>query len=142
MSYKHSHLLLLGDFNYPNIDWQNWYTLPENTNSPDTKFKQGIRDNLLFQHVTLPTKGRLGNKSNILNLVFTNEKGMIDDSVYESPLGKSDHSVLIITFRCYAEIASHTRLKYYYDQGDYNSMKTKLDHMDWGKILGTSTIIV
>ena len=20
--YKHSHLLLLGDFNYPNIDWQ------------------------------------------------------------------------------------------------------------------------
>ena len=39
-----------------------------------------------------------------------------------------------------AEIASHTRLKYYYDQGDYNSMKTKLDHSDWGDILGTSTI--
>ena len=65
---------------------------------------------------------------------------MIDDIVYESPLGKSDHSVLIITFRCYAEIASHTRLKYYYDQGDYNSMKTKLDHTDWGEILGMSTI--
>ena len=64
---------------------------------------------------------------------------MIYDIVYESPLGKSDHYVLIITFRCYAEIASHTRLKYYYDQ-DYNSMKTKLDHTDWGDILGTSTI--
>ena len=135
-----THLLLLGDFNYPNIDWQNWYTLSENTNSPDAKFKEGIRDNFLFQHVTLPTRRRLGNKSNILDLVFTNEKGMIDDIVYESPLGKSDHSVLIITFRCYAEIASHTRLKYYYDQGDYNSMKMKLDHTDWGEILGTSTI--
>ena len=122
---------MLGDFNYPDIDWQNWYTLSENTNSPDTKFKEGIRDNFLFQHVTLPTRGRLGNKSNILDLVFTNEKGMIDDIVYESPLGKSDHSVLIITFRCYAEIASHKRLKYYYDQGDYT---------DWGEILGTSTI--
>ena len=65
---------------------------------------------------------------------------MIDDIVYESPLGKSDHSVLIIIFRCYAEIAIHTRLKYYYDQGNYNSMKTKLDHTDWGEILGTSTI--
>ena len=65
---------------------------------------------------------------------------MIDDIVYESPLGMGDHSVLIITFRCYAEIANHTRLKYYYDQGDYNSMKTKLDHSDWGDILGTSTI--
>ena len=87
-----------------------------------------------------PRGGDQGNKSNILDLVFTNEKGMIDDIVYESPLGKSDHSVLIIIFRGYAEIASHTRLKYYYDQGDYNSMKTKLDHTDWGEILGTSTI--
>ena len=103
MRYTHLHLLLLGDFTYPNIDWQNWYTLSENTNSPDTKFKEGIRDNFLFQHVTLPTRWRLGNKSNILDLVFTNEKGMIDDIVYESPLGKSDHSVLIITFRCYAD---------------------------------------
>ena len=65
---------------------------------------------------------------------------MVDDIVYESPPGKSDHSVLIITFRCYAEIANHTRLKYYYDQGDYNGMKAKLDHTDWGKILGTSII--
>ena len=139
MRYKHSHFLLLGDFNYPNIKWQNWYTLSENTNSPDTKFKEGIRDNFFFQHVTLPTRGRLGNKSNILDLVFTTEKGMTDDIVYESPLGKSDHSVIIITFKCYAEIANHTRLKYYYDKGDYNSMKTKLDHTDWGEILGTST---
>ena len=65
---------------------------------------------------------------------------MIDDIMYESPLGKSDHSVLIIIFRCYSEIAIHTRLKCYYDQGNYNSMKTKLDHTDWGEILGTSTI--
>ena len=60
--------------------------------------------------------------------------------MYESPLGKSDNSVLIITFRCYAEIANHTRLKYYYGQGDYNGMKVKLDHTDWGDILGTNTI--
>ena len=43
MRYKHSHHLLLGDFNYPNIDWQNWYTLSENTNSLDTKFKEEMR---------------------------------------------------------------------------------------------------
>ena len=140
MRYKHSHLLLRGDFNYTSIDWRHWYTLSENTNSPDTVFKEGIRDNFLFQNVTLPTRGRLGNKSNTLDLVFTNERGMVDDIVYESPLGKSDHSVLIITFKCYAEIANHTRLKYYNDQGDYNSMKTKIEHTDWGQILGTNTI--
>ena len=37
-------------------------------------------------------------------------------------------------------ITHHTRLKYYYDQGDYNGMKAKLDHTDWGEILGTSII--
>ena len=65
---------------------------------------------------------------------------MVDDIVYESPLGKSDQSVLIITFRCYAEIANHTRLKYYSDQGGYKGVKAKLDHADWDKIFGTSTI--
>ena len=60
--------------------------------------------------------------------------------MFESPLGKSDHSVLIITFRCYAEITNHTGLKYYYDEGDYHSMKTKLDHKDCSEILDTSTI--
>ena len=65
---------------------------------------------------------------------------MVDDTAYKSPLGKSDHSVHIVTFRCYTEIANHTRLKYYYDQGDYKGMKAKLDCANWGEILGTSTI--
>ena len=59
MRYKHSYLLLLGDFNYPNIDWQNWYTLSENTNSPDTKFQEGIRYHFLFQHIKLPHMGAI-----------------------------------------------------------------------------------
>ena len=37
-------------------------------------------------------------------------------------------------------VINHTQLKYYYDQGDYNGMKAKLNHTDWGDILGTSTI--
>ena len=60
--------------------------------------------------------------------------------MYKSLLGKSDHSVLIVTFRCYAEITNHTRLTYYYGQGDFKGMKVKLDHADWDEILGTSTI--
>ena len=40
MHYKHSHIFLFEYFDYPNIDWQNWYTLAENTISPDTKFKE------------------------------------------------------------------------------------------------------
>ena len=37
----------------------------------------------------------MGNQSNILDLVFSNEEGMVDDIIHESPLGKSDHSVCV-----------------------------------------------
>ena len=30
-SKTYSHILLMGDFNYPNIDWNNWRTKSENT---------------------------------------------------------------------------------------------------------------
>ena len=53
---------------------------------------------------------------------------MVDDAKYENLLGNSEHYVLIITFWCYAEIANHTRLSYYYDQGDYKGMKANRQH--------------
>ena len=80
------------------------------------KFIENIRDNFLFQHITKPTRGRLGNKSNILDLIFTNEEGMIEDVTYENPLGKSDHAVLLINHRCYTETTTYTKLKFYYVQ--------------------------
>ena len=53
---------------------------------------------------------------------------MVDHAMYENLLGNSDHSVFIITFRCYAEIANHTLLKNYYDHGDYKGMKANRPH--------------
>ena len=100
--YKHTHFLLLGDFNYPSIEWDVWNTISDN--GPDFNFIQCLRDNALFQRVMCPTRGRMGNRSNILDLVITNEIGMVDETRYESPLGKSDHSVINVDFRCYADV--------------------------------------
>ena len=72
----------------------------------------------LFQHVTLPTRARISIRSNILDLVTTNERGMVDSILHESPLGKSDHSVLVIKFICYAELVNIKRMKYYYMIGE------------------------
>ena len=95
---NHSHFLLMGNFNYPNIKWDSEST---ESNTVEDKFIENIRDNFLFQHITKPTRGRLGNKSNMLDLIFTNEEGMIEDVTYESPLGKSDHAVLLINQMLY-----------------------------------------
>ena len=66
----------MGDFNYPNIKWDSEST---ESNTVEEKCIENIGDNFLFQHITMPTRGRLGNKSNILDLILTNEEGMIED---------------------------------------------------------------
>ena len=46
----YSHILIMGDFNYPDIDWENWNTKGDNTNSHEYKFVETIQDNFLYQH--------------------------------------------------------------------------------------------
>ena len=63
-------------------------------------------------------------------LFFTNEEGMIIDIQYESPLGKSDHCVLIFNLKCYSPLASPGTSKKNFARGDFKSLRKKLD-LDW-----------
>ena len=47
---NHSHFLLMGEFNYSNIKWDSEST---ESNTVEDKFIENIRDNFLFQHITL-----------------------------------------------------------------------------------------
>jgi hypothetical protein len=40
----YSHILIMGDFNYPDIDWENWNTKGNNTNSHEYKFVETIQE--------------------------------------------------------------------------------------------------
>jgi len=57
-------------------------------------------DYYLSQHVDSPTRARGDDTPHILDLVITNEP-FVDNIEYLAPLGKSDHSVLIVT--CYIQ---------------------------------------
>ncbi len=52
---KHSHLLIAGDFNYPDIDWKTWTCKSNETQ--EYKFIAVLRDNFRFQHAEHPTWG-------------------------------------------------------------------------------------
>ena len=114
--------------------------ITDSCRSADFKFVDCLRDNCLYQHVTSPTRRRIGYNANILDLVITNEECMIDELVHESPIGKSDHSVLTMKYKCYAEIAEGRRTKYYYDKGDYQGLRIKFENADWNVILGNGNI--
>ena len=95
-----------------------------------------------IQHASIPTRGTLGNKSNILDMIYANEKGMHEDVTCESPLGKSDHAVLLINYRRYTEITNCTKLKFYYNQYDYSGMSAKLEQCrpNWEEMLGSGSV--
>ena len=62
-----------------------------------------LEDGFLTQYVTKPTRHRLGQNSSLLDLVFTSDPEMIDDSNINhlALLGGSDHEVLLWNIICY-----------------------------------------
>ena len=97
-----THLLICGDFNLPEIDWENEIS-PTNPNCVSYRFMEAIRVCFLTQHVTKATHKRGDQRANILDLVLTNEEGMVDSVSHEAPLGKSHHCTLIFKVNCYAD---------------------------------------
>ena len=124
-----SHLLICGDFNIPYIDWINNYCYASESHFSH-RFLDIVHDCLLFQHVTQPTRFREGETANVLDLLFTNEEGMLVDLQYLPGLGKSDHIVLKFQLVCYtAQVTSSERLNY--NQANWDKLNTMLADVDW-----------
>ena len=71
-------VIITGDFNLPNINWENHHVTPNSGYSTvaANKLLSLIEDHGLIQHVSEPTR-KQGNANNILDLVFTNRPGLI-----------------------------------------------------------------
>jgi hypothetical protein len=124
-----SHLLILGDFNYPDINWE---LLTSNAPSTSTShnFVQVIQNAYWYQHVTKPTRARGQDNPHILDLVITNEEDMIGNIEHESPLGNSDHAILNILFNCYSDSSSAQQQRLNFNKADFNKMRDLLK-LDW-----------
>ena len=77
----YTHLLVCGDFNYPEINWELEITL-RNANNPATLLMECLRDSFLFQHVNNPTHQRKEVLGNILDIILTREVGMTNEVYY------------------------------------------------------------
>ena len=83
-------LLIMGDFHYPDINWQ---TLQSGPNGKD--FVKLVLDCYLEQHVCEPTR-----LDNILDLVFTAELNVKNNITILPPIDDSDHNVLTWQLDC------------------------------------------
>ena len=130
---NYSHLLIMGDFNLTEIDWENCSSTNKNPTNINFQFAERTKDCYLYQHITECTRQRGSDNPSTLDLIFSNEEDMVSDIKIEAPLGKSDHSIIYFTFNCTTE-TSPPEIKTIYQKGDYEKMKNILSQYTTGKI--------
>ena len=125
-----SHLLIMGDMNFNDINWDNLTCKTTNKDDINYKFLECIRDCYLFQHVNENTRQRGEDNPSMLDLIFTNEEYMIPSVEYLSPLGKSDHSTLKFEIICKLD-KKPPKIVTQINKGNYKQMKEALASVDW-----------
>ena len=126
---SYSHICLVGDLNYKDINWKSW-TTSHGDESKEVKFIEAIRDCYLFQHIDKPTRVRGNDDPSLIDLLLTNEEHQVSDVVHHAPLGKSDHSVITFNYHCYLDF-SKPRKYYNYHKGDFTGMVNILESTNW-----------
>ncbi len=122
--------MIVGDFNYPTINWNNWTSSDNSLGS--NLFLDILRDNYILQNVDQPTRARNNDTPHILDLVLTNYD-YVENIDYKSPLGKSDHALLQIKCNRSISESEYNSDKLNFSKGNYLALKEALK-LDWDSI--------
>ena len=106
------HYLLMGDFNFPDVNWHN-HAVNEDASSDRTDFFDCVNDCFLSQHVLQPTRS-----NSILDLVLTREPHLVSNVEVMEHLGNSDHNMVTFAVHHEQEILDSTKLFHDYCKGD------------------------
>ncbi|MEW8547780.1 MAG: endonuclease/exonuclease/phosphatase family protein, partial [Candidatus Thiodiazotropha sp.] len=126
----HSRKVVMGDFNYREINWDHWISNTSETHHSH-EFIESVRDSFLHQFVDFHTRYRDKQNPSLLDLVFANDELLVENIEQFSPLGKSDHLIITFNIVCVVSQSNCSTMKYLYDKGDYLSMNTELSSVDW-----------
>ena len=110
---RSDHVLILGDFNYSQINYEK-ETVTSNATDSSSLFFNKTQELCLFQHVTAATRIRQHQMPSTLDYVFTDDENVIEFITYETPLAKSDHVVLRWNLLLAVRDIKNTQVKYNY----------------------------
>ena len=125
----------MGDFNFGCIDYE-MYNVDDAEDSPAQNFFDKTQDLFLKPCVTFQTRVRHNNQPSLLDLVFTNEEGMVKEIAELAPLGKSDHVGIKWRFMVESDDITTIGMKLDYWKGDYPSLNHYLEKVNWADELG------
>ena len=124
------HLVIFGDLNYPEVDYNN-HCVSSGPGTASDRFFDTTNDLYLVQNINEFTRQKEGQNPSKLDYVFTDEEGLIHCVNHEVPLGKSDH--ICITWEMIVEKEpekSGDESKYNFWKGDYAKISEKLQDVN------------
>ena len=108
--------VVMGDFNYPEIDWSALVLKSHNVCAGD--FLRSYQEWNCWQIVTEDTRMR-GEQSSLLDLLLVSDKKLVSEVKYLPPIGKSDHCVILSALQLQLERPTKKILKRNYWGANY-----------------------
>jgi len=124
-----THVLVMGDFNYPGIDWSSSTTLPS-AGLGTVDFLHTVESCFFTQHVSAPTR-----EEAILDLVLSNDPDLVSDMNVLHPLGTSDHNMIVFSIHLNYEVSHDNKVLRDYKKGDYDQIRSSLADIDWDSFM-------
>ena len=128
-----SHVLIMGDFNYPDVDWSSG-SVAASVHSSVAEFVHTLEDCFLAQHVLVPTRG-----DSILDLILTRDPDLVSDVNTLHPLGNSDRNMILFTVHLECDIAVVKKEIRDYKHGDYDTIRSILSDANWNSLMTCTT---
>lgn len=136
----HRHIMILGDFNYPSIDYSKLIVNPGGEHAAK-EFLDKTMDIFLYQNVYEDTRVRQGQNPSKLDYIFTDEDNLIENLQVLPPLGKSDHACLDFSYLKGSEEDQPNHVKRNYWKADFHNINLTLNSVNWREKLETENVL-
>ena len=126
----YSELILVGDYNLPQINWDLEQTSSEYSNM----FLECIRDNGIEQMIAEPTRFRNDQTPSLLDLLLVSDPDIINYANVNVPLGKSDHCTIEFSVKNSHKINDTHKTCYDFEKIDSEKFQETINSYDWNMI--------
>ena len=129
-SLKKDLLVIVGDFNYKEVDWVLKVVHTRESHAAYRIFEK-VNDLFLDQLIDQPTRFRRGEQANTLDWVLTDNIDAISNLTLDSPLGnKGDHCIIKFDVNILTE--QHTPVSSMnYFKGNYDKLRSIVSDINW-----------
>ena len=114
--------ILIGDINLPKINWK-----LQTSDRKSQSFLEAAQENFLVQMIDFPTHF----KGNILDLVLTNNPEKVASIIDVGPVGKSDHTGIMVEFYHEKTINKTDQLVHDWSNADIQGLRNEMMLTDW-----------